>query len=87
LKLLREKRFAAARKIFAVDYYTLNRQPKEEVVSFYAQSWLIIHYLMHADKRAPNSWRSSARCASKALRRKKRSSVHFRLITRRSKTI
>jgi tetratricopeptide (TPR) repeat protein len=50
LKLLRENGLQPLEKIFAVDYYTLNRQPKEEVVSFYAQSWLIIHYLMHADK-------------------------------------
>jgi tetratricopeptide (TPR) repeat protein len=48
LKLLRENGLQPLEKFFAVDYYTLNRQPKENVVSFYAQSWLLIHYLMHA---------------------------------------
>lgn len=48
LKLLRENGLQPLEKFFAVDYYTLNRQPKEKVVSFYAQSWLLVHYLMHA---------------------------------------
>lgn len=47
LKLLRENGLQPLEKFFAVDYYTLNRQPKENVVNFYAQSWLLIHYLMH----------------------------------------
>lgn len=48
LKLLRQNRLQPLEKFLAVDYYTLNRQPKENVVSFYAQSWLLVHYLTHA---------------------------------------
>lgn len=34
-------------KFFAVDYYTLQRQPKENVIQFYAQAWALIHFFRH----------------------------------------
>jgi hypothetical protein len=46
LNLLRNTGLQPLDKFFAVDYYTLNRQPRENVLGFYAQSWLLIHYLM-----------------------------------------
>ena len=54
LKILQKNGFMPFEKFFAVDYYTLNRQPKENVVNYYAQAWAVMHYLIQGDKRARN---------------------------------
>ncbi len=49
LALLQKSGLMAFDKFFAMDYYTLNRQPKENVVGFYAQAWALTHFLMQRD--------------------------------------
>ena len=34
---------------FATDYYTLHKQTKQNAQLFYAQSWALLHYLLHAN--------------------------------------
>jgi len=46
LSLLRQNRFIPLENFFAVDYYSLNKQNKQNAQHFYAQSWLLIHYLL-----------------------------------------
>jgi tetratricopeptide (TPR) repeat protein len=50
LKLLQQKGIVPLEKFFETDYYTLNRQPKENVVAFYAQSWALVHFLLQNGK-------------------------------------
>lgn len=52
LTLLQKSDLLAFDKFFATDYYTLHRQPKENVANFYAQSWALVHFLMQRDKEA-----------------------------------
>lgn len=54
LRLLRKNGLVPLERFFAVDYYTLNRQSKENVIAFYAQAWLLTHYLIHGKKGARN---------------------------------
>jgi tetratricopeptide (TPR) repeat protein len=52
LALLRKNGFIPFDKFFAVDYYTLDRQPKEDVIGYYAQAWALTHYLIQGNKGA-----------------------------------
>lgn len=52
LALLRKNGLMPLDKFFAVDYYTLNRQPKENMVQFYAQAWALIHFFKHSSNGA-----------------------------------
>lgn len=52
--LLQKNGFMPFEKFFAIDYYTLHRQPKEKVIAYYAQAWALTHYLIHEKKEAGN---------------------------------
>jgi tetratricopeptide (TPR) repeat protein len=52
---LQKNGFIPFEKFFAVDYYTLNRQTKENVVNYYAQAWALMHYLIQGNKGARNN--------------------------------
>lgn len=47
LAYLRKNGLMPLDKFFAVDYYTLQRQPKENMIRFYAQAWALIHFFTH----------------------------------------
>ncbi|HQU83621.1 MAG TPA: DUF1570 domain-containing protein [Pyrinomonadaceae bacterium] len=47
LAYLRKNGLMPLDKFFAVDYYTLQRQPKENMIHFYAQGWALIHFFTH----------------------------------------
>jgi Tfp pilus assembly protein PilF len=47
LSLLRQNKLIPFENFFAVDYYTLQKQTKQSAQLFYAQSWALLHYLMH----------------------------------------
>ncbi|HVE58602.1 MAG TPA: tetratricopeptide repeat protein [Pyrinomonadaceae bacterium] len=49
LRLLQQKNFIPFETFFAVDYYSLHRQTKRGAQLFYAQSWLLLHYLVHGN--------------------------------------
>ncbi len=49
LLLLRGAQFIPFETFFATDYYTLHRQSKESAQHFYAQSWLLLHYLLQGN--------------------------------------
>lgn len=49
LRLLREQRLMPLRQLFAVDYYSLQRNRHDVRSLFYAQSWALMHYLILAD--------------------------------------
>lgn len=50
LSILRKNGLVPFEKFFAVDYYALNRQTKENVIHYYAQSWAVMHYLIQGNK-------------------------------------
>ena len=47
LKLLQQSGFIPFETFLATDYYTLHKQNKASEQHFYAQSWLMVHYLLH----------------------------------------
>ena len=47
LKLLQQSGFIPFATFLATDYYTLHKQTKASAQHFYAQSWLLAHYLLH----------------------------------------
>lgn len=49
LRLLQQKDFIPFETFFAVDYYSLNRQTKRGAQLFYAQSWVLLHYLLQGN--------------------------------------
>jgi len=49
LRLLKEKNFIPFETFFAVDYYSLHRQSKQGAQLFYAQSWILLHYLLQGN--------------------------------------
>ncbi|MBS1792547.1 MAG: tetratricopeptide repeat protein [Acidobacteria bacterium] len=49
LAFLRQNRLIPFETFFAVDYYSLNKQSKTNAELFYAQSWLLVHYLLESD--------------------------------------
>lgn len=49
LLLLKRAQFIPFETFFATDYYTLHRQTKESAQLFYAQSWLLVHYLLQGN--------------------------------------
>ena len=51
---LQKNGFVPFEKFFAVDYYTLNRQSKKDVINYYAQAWALMHYLIQGNKGARN---------------------------------
>jgi len=55
LQLLRSSQLFPLDKLFAVDYYSLERKKHETRGLFYAQSWALLHYLMQGNegKRRP----------------------------------
>ena len=52
LALLQKNGLMPLEKFFAVNYYTLHSQPKEEVIAYYAQAWALTHFLFHGNKGA-----------------------------------
>ena len=52
LSLLRRNKLIPFETFINTDYYSLYRQNKEGAVLFYAQAWVLIHYLMHGDSGA-----------------------------------
>jgi tetratricopeptide (TPR) repeat protein len=52
LALLQKNGIMPFEKFFGIDYQTLHRQPKENVISYYAQAWALTHYLNHGNKGA-----------------------------------
>lgn len=52
LALLERSSFIPFNAFFNVDYYSLNRQGKDRVGVFYAQSWALMHYLLHSENGA-----------------------------------
>ncbi|PYS95650.1 MAG: hypothetical protein DMF65_13945 [Acidobacteria bacterium] len=63
LQLLREQRLIPLKQLFAVDYYSLERNGHDVRSLFYAESWMLVHYLIrgHEGKRLPqlNNFRRS----------------------------
>lgn len=55
LTLLKKNGLMPLDNFFAVDYYTLQRQPKENMIRFYAQAWALIHFFTHHSKGAAKS--------------------------------
>jgi tetratricopeptide (TPR) repeat protein len=49
LQLLQRTDFIPPETFFGMDYYTLHKQSKPSAQLFYAQSWLLVHYLMHSE--------------------------------------
>ncbi len=49
LLLLRTSQLVPLDKLFAVDYYNLERNKREARGLFYAQSWVLIHYLIQGN--------------------------------------
>lgn len=49
LRLLQRSRFIPLESLFEVDYYSLHKQTKQGAQLFYAQSWVLIHYLLQAN--------------------------------------
>jgi tetratricopeptide (TPR) repeat protein len=54
LTALRKNGLVPFEKFFAVDYYTLNRQSKENISFYYAQAWALMHYLVYGNNGARN---------------------------------
>jgi tetratricopeptide (TPR) repeat protein len=52
IALLAQTNFISPNVFFATDYYSLNRQETSRTGIFYAQSWALIHYLLHSDNGA-----------------------------------
>lgn len=52
LALLEQSAFISFNTLFNTDYYSLNRQGIGRTGIFYAESWALIHYLMHSDNGA-----------------------------------
>jgi lipopolysaccharide biosynthesis regulator YciM len=52
LTLLAQSGFISFDALFNTDYYSLNRRETNRAGIFYAQSWALIHYLLHADNGA-----------------------------------
>lgn len=50
LALLRKADWIPLDSIISTDYYSLHKQSKESAVQFYAQSWILVHYLIHGGK-------------------------------------
>ncbi len=50
LSLLQKDGMLPLEKFLGIDYPTLNLQPKEDVISYYAQAWVLTHYLIHGNK-------------------------------------
>jgi len=46
---LRQNKFIPFENFFAVDYYSLNKQTKQSAQHFYAQAWLLLHYLIQGN--------------------------------------
>ncbi|MCD9187608.1 MAG: tetratricopeptide repeat protein [Pyrinomonadaceae bacterium] len=55
LAILKKNGLMPLDNFFAVDYYTLQRQPKENMIRFYAQAWALIHFFTHNAKGAAKS--------------------------------
>lgn len=49
LQLLSKSKLIPLETLFEVDYYSLHRQQKENFQLFYAQSWLLMHYLIQGN--------------------------------------
>jgi len=52
LALLAQSSFIPFNNFFNTDYYSLNRQGISRAGIFYAQSWALMHYLLHSDNGA-----------------------------------
>lgn len=50
LALLRREGFLPGPTLFGTDYYSLQKQTKETAQRFYAESWLLVHYLVHGGR-------------------------------------
>lgn len=50
LQLLRSNQLLPLDKLFAVDYYSLERNKHDARGLFYAQSWLLLHYLIQGNE-------------------------------------
>jgi tetratricopeptide (TPR) repeat protein len=50
LQLLRTSQLVSLEKLFAVDYYSLERNKHDARGLFYAQSWALIHYLIRGNE-------------------------------------
>lgn len=50
LQLLRTSQLVPLEKLFAVDYYTLERNKHDARGLFYAQSWVLVHYLIQGNE-------------------------------------
>ncbi len=55
LLLLRESKLIPFEAFFETDYYSLRRQGNHGAGIFYAQAWVLTHYLMHGDNGARSS--------------------------------
>lgn len=49
LKLLKEKKLIPLEKFFAINLLNLNGQSDDEVSLYYAQSWALVHFLIHGN--------------------------------------
>ncbi len=54
LNLLQKKRLIPFKDFLKADYSLLEKQNEEEIKLFYAQSWAMIHYLIHGNNGARN---------------------------------
>jgi tetratricopeptide (TPR) repeat protein len=50
LQLLRSNKLIPLEQLFAVDYYSLPRNSHNAMGIFYAQSWLLVHYLIQGNE-------------------------------------
>jgi tetratricopeptide (TPR) repeat protein len=49
LQLLSRRELIPFETFFATDYYTLHKQSKQSAQLFYAQSWILLHYLLQGN--------------------------------------
>jgi tetratricopeptide (TPR) repeat protein len=50
LELLRKSVWIPFNEFTSTDYYSLHKQTRASAIQFYAQSWVLVHYLIHGGK-------------------------------------